>query len=81
MHGISHMPQGELCFNQAIEIARSQNARSLELHAIISLGRFLKQKGARDRARKMLAETHSWLTEGLGTGDLKEAKILLVQLS
>jgi predicted ATPase len=68
------------CFLKAIEIARRQSAKSLELRAVMSLARLWQQQGKRDEARQMLAEIYSWFTEGFDTADLKEAKELLEQL-
>ena len=35
----------------------------------------------RDETRQMLDEVYGWFTEGLDTPDLKEAKLLLDELS
>ncbi|MGZ6240996.1 MAG: adenylate/guanylate cyclase domain-containing protein [Candidatus Binataceae bacterium] len=67
------------CFERAIEIARAQDARSLELRATMSLARLLANQGKRDEARAMLAEIYGWFTEGFDTADLKDAKALLDQ--
>jgi predicted ATPase len=64
----------------ALDVARRQGAKSLELRAGLSLSR-LWQQSMRDETRLMLAETYSWFTEGFDTADLKEAKALLDQLS
>jgi predicted ATPase len=65
------------CFQQAIEIARRQRAKSLELRAVISLSRLWQQQGKAAAAHKMLADIYGWFTEGFETADLKEAKALL----
>ncbi|MBI4563061.1 MAG: AAA family ATPase [Candidatus Rokubacteria bacterium] len=72
--------QAEGCFRQAIEIARGQRAKSLELRARVSLTRLLERRGKRDD-RRLLAEIYGWFTEGFDTRDLKEAKTLLERLS
>jgi predicted ATPase len=72
--------EAEECFNKAIEIARKQQAKSLELRAMMSLSRLWQQQGKQDEARKLLAEIYSWFTEGFDTADLKEAKALLEEL-
>ncbi len=69
------------CFHQAIEIARQQHAKSLELRAANSLARLWQQQGKTAEARRMLAEIYGWFTEGFDTPDLKEAKILWDSLS
>jgi predicted ATPase len=75
--------QGEaaVCFRRAIEVARRQQAKSLELRATTSLARLLRDIGPRDQGYSMLAEIYNWFTEGFDTADLKEAKSLLDELS
>jgi predicted ATPase/class 3 adenylate cyclase len=68
-------------FRDAIEIAHKQQAKSLELRAVMSMGRLLQQQGRKEEARKMLGEIYSWFTEGFDTADLKDAKALLGELS
>jgi predicted ATPase len=62
------------CFEHAIEIARKQTAKSLELRATTSLARLLAAQGRRDEAYATLATIYDWFTEGFDTADLKEAK-------
>ncbi len=73
--------EAEECFLKAIEIARRQQAKSLELRAATSLARLWQQQGKREEARQMLAEIYGWFTEGFDTVDLKEAKALLEELN
>ena len=73
--------EAEACFHKAIEIARRQQAKSLELRAAMSLARLWQQQGKRDEAHQMLAEIYGWFTEGFDTKDLQEAKALLEELS
>jgi predicted ATPase len=73
--------EAEGCFLKAIEIARRQQAKSLELRAVMSLSRLWRQQGKKRQARRMLAEIYGWFTEGFDTKDLKEAKTLLEKLS
>jgi predicted ATPase len=75
--------QGEaaVCFRRAIEVARRQQAKSLELRATTSLARLLANQGKRHDAHAMLAEIYSWFTEGFDLPDLKDAKALLDELS
>jgi DNA-binding winged helix-turn-helix (wHTH) protein/tetratricopeptide (TPR) repeat protein len=72
-------PESEVeeCFLRAIEIARQQQAKSLELRATMSLARLWQSQGKTKRAHKMLVEIYGWFTEGFDTKDLQEAKALL----
>jgi predicted ATPase len=73
--------EAEQQFRTAIDIARSQQARSWELRATTSLARLLAKQGRRGEAHNMLAEIYGWFTEGFDTPDLKDAKALLDELS
>jgi predicted ATPase len=73
--------EAEACFLQAIEIARQQQAKSLELQAVTSLSRLWQSQGRKDEARQLLAEIYGWFTEGFDTKDLQEAKALLEELT
>jgi len=72
--------EAEECFHKAIEIARRQGAKSLELRAVMSLARLWQKQGKKEEARQRLAEIYGWFTEGFDTADLKEAKTLLEEL-
>jgi len=72
--------QAENCFQQALAVARRQQAKPLELRAAMSLSRLWQRQGKRDEARKLLAPIYSWFTEGFDTADLQEAKALLDML-
>jgi predicted ATPase len=72
--------EAEECFKKAIEIARKQQAKSLELRATVSLARLWQRQGKKDEARWLLAEIYNWFTEGFDTKDLQEAKVLLEEL-
>jgi predicted ATPase len=76
----SNVAEAQICFQQAIEIARKQSAKSWELRATMSLARLLASQGHRDEARTMLAEIYEWFTEGFDTADLIDAKALLDEL-
>jgi predicted ATPase len=73
--------QAEVCFQQALAMARRQQAKSWELRAALSLSRLWQQQGKRQEARQVLAEVYGWFTEGLDTADLQEAKALLEELA
>jgi class 3 adenylate cyclase/predicted ATPase len=71
----------EECFLKAIEVARKQQAKSLELRAVMSLSRLWQQQGKKDEARQLLAGIYGWFTEGFDTKDLQEAQTLLAELA
>ena len=73
--------EAEECFWRAIEIARRQSAKSLELRAVMSLSLLWQYQGKKEEARQMLAEIYGWFTEGFDTADLQEARVLLEELS
>jgi predicted ATPase len=73
--------EAEALFGQSLEIARRQEAKTFELRAATSLARLWQRQGKRDAARALLAPVYEWFTEGFETRDLKEAKILLDELS
>ena len=73
--------EAESCFQQAIQIAQQQRAKSWELRAATSLARLWQQQGKTAEARQMLAEIYGWFTEGFDTADLQDAKALLDELS
>ena len=72
--------EAEACFLKAIEIARRQQAKSLELRSVMSLARLWQSQGKKEEAHNMLAEIYGWFTEGFDTKDLQEAKALLAEL-
>jgi TOMM system kinase/cyclase fusion protein len=73
--------EAEECFLKAIEVARKQQAKSLELRAVMSLSRLWQQQGKKSKAGQILAEIYGWFTEGFDTKDLQEAKALLQELT
>jgi predicted ATPase len=75
-------PQSEVeaCFLKAIEIARKQQAKSLELRAAMSLAKLWQQQNKKAEAHKLLSDVYNWFTEGFDTKDLQEAKVLLEEL-
>jgi class 3 adenylate cyclase/predicted ATPase len=86
--------EAEECFLKAIDIARKQQAKSLELRATMSLVRLRQRQATQyttrhtpheapkmlDAARNMLSDVYNWFTEGFDTKDLQEAKALLEEL-
>jgi predicted ATPase len=73
--------EAEGYFLKAIAIAQKQQAKSLELRAVMSLARLWQSQGKTSEARQRLAEIYGWFTEGFDTKDLQEAKALLGELS
>jgi adenylate cyclase len=73
--------EAEEFFHQAIQIARRQSAKSLELRAVLSLSRLWRRQNKTNEARRTLLEIYNWFTEGCDTADLKEARTLLEELS
>jgi predicted ATPase len=67
----------ENCLQQALDITRRQQARSLELRAATDLARLWLQQGKRDQAQALLAPVYAWFSEGFDSVDLREAKALL----
>jgi predicted ATPase len=66
--------------SQALNVARQQQARALELRTALSLTRLWQQQNQGDQARQLLTAVSSWFTEGFETPDLQEAQALLQDL-
>jgi predicted ATPase len=73
--------EAEAWLQHALDVARRQEARSLELRAAMSLSRLWQQQGKRQEAYDLLAPLYHWFTEGFDTADLQDARALLVELS
>jgi predicted ATPase len=63
--------------HQALEVARRQQAKSLELRAATSLARLWQSQGRHQEVHDLLAPVYNWFTEGFETPDLQDAKALL----
>jgi predicted ATPase len=74
---VDHTGEAEACFQQALAIARRQQAKSFELRAAMSLSRLWQRQGKHTEAHELLAPVYDWFTEGFDTADLQEAKALL----
>ena len=72
----SNTREAEACFLKAIDIARHQQAKSLELRAVMSLSRLWQQQGKKAEVQPLLSEIYNWFTEGFDTKDLQEAKAI-----
>jgi predicted ATPase/class 3 adenylate cyclase len=73
--------EAECLMRQALDLARSQKAKSHELRVAVSLGRLWQEQGRAERARELLAPIYDSFSEGFDTPDLKDARALLEQLS
>jgi predicted ATPase len=73
--------EAEPWLQRALDVARRQEAKSLELRAVMSLARLWQQQGKRAEAHALLAPIYGWFTEGFDTADLQEAKALLGALA
>ena len=71
----------QTCFEQALELARSQSAKSFELRGAISLARLWRDQRRCAEAREFLTPIYRWFTEGFETPDLQDAKALLETLA
>ena len=73
----SSPPEASACFQEALEIARGQGAKLLELRAGSTLARLMVEQGRFHEARNLLAPMYDWFSEGFNTPDLKGAKAIL----
>jgi predicted ATPase len=78
---ISSQQEAETWFRRALEVARRQQGKSLELRAAVSLARLWRDQGKHVAARDLLVPTYGWFTEGFDTVDLKVARTLLDELT
>jgi class 3 adenylate cyclase/predicted ATPase len=73
--------KAEASFERALAVARTQQAKSFELRAAMSMARLWRDQKRHDEARELLAPVYGWFTEGFDTLDLKQAKALLDELA
>ena len=73
-------PQAKICFREALEVARTQQAKSLELRAATGLARLSCLEARPEDAHNVLAPVYNWFTEGSETADLRDARTLLSEL-
>jgi predicted ATPase len=78
---VAQPEEAEACFQEALAVARHQQAKSLELRAVMSLSRLWQGQGKREEARRRLEEIYGWFTEGFDTADLQEARAVLETLA
>lgn len=67
-------------FQRALEVARHQHARALELRAARSLAELFRERGAIADALEVLAGPCEWFEGQTATADLREARDLLSAL-
>ena len=72
--------KAEAYFEDALAVARKQQAKSWELRAAMSLACLWRDQGKPQRARELLAPVYDWFNEGFDRRDLKEARALLEEL-
>jgi class 3 adenylate cyclase/predicted ATPase len=73
--------KAEAYFERALAVAQAQQAKSLELRAVMSMARLKRDQGKQGQARDLLAAIYGWFTEGFDTPDLRQAKTLLRELA
>jgi predicted ATPase len=78
---VAQPDEAETWLRRALDVARRQEAKSLELRAAMSLARLWQQQGKHAIARELLAPIYGWFTEGFDTADIQEAKALLEALA
>jgi predicted ATPase len=61
-------------FERALAVARTQQAKSWELRAAMSMARLWRDQGKRDEARDILAPVYGWFTEGFGVSRTRPAQ-------
>jgi predicted ATPase len=81
LFGLNRLEEGQRALEEALRIARTQQAKAYELRAATSLARLWGEQGRRREAHELLAPVYGWFTEGFDTADLKDAKALLEQLA
>ena len=80
LFGLDRLDEGQIALEEALRIARRQQAKSYELRAATSLARLWGEQGRRCQAHDLLAPVYGWFTEGFDMPDLQEAKALLEAL-
>ena len=68
-----NVADAEACFHQAIEVARRDRAKALQLRATTRLAWLWQRQGRGNEARAALAAVYDTYAEGLLTPDLVEA--------
>jgi class 3 adenylate cyclase/predicted ATPase len=71
----------EGCFEQALEVARRQNAATWELRAALSLARLWAEQGKTAAAQELVADASRPFADSLETEDLRDARSFLSELA
>jgi hypothetical protein len=79
--GLDQSEDGQTALEKALCVARRQRAKSYELRVARDLARLWGKRGQKTEARELLAAVYEWFTEGFDTADLKDAKVLLDELT
>jgi len=79
--GLNRVDESQRAFEDALRVARRQQAKAYQLRAAASLARLWGERDRRAEARELLAPVYGWFTEGFDTTDLKAAKGLLDELT
>jgi predicted ATPase len=77
----TNLAEAEICFQQAVAIARRHQSISLELRATMSLARLWQRHGRGKEAHTALAAVYDTYTEGFTTPDLMDAAAQLKGLA
>jgi tetratricopeptide (TPR) repeat protein/predicted Ser/Thr protein kinase len=77
----SEIEEAERWLRRAVDVARQQHAKWLELRAAMGLARLWQKEGKTPDARSLLSSLYDWFTEGFDTPDLVAARELLVSLN
>jgi len=72
--GLNRVEDGQSALEEALRVARQQQAKAYELRAATSLARLWGERGRRAEARGLLAPVYGWFTEGFDTADLERGE-------
>jgi class 3 adenylate cyclase/tetratricopeptide (TPR) repeat protein len=77
---LNRIKEAEENYLKSIDVARRQEAKSLELRSTVSLCRLWQQQGKTLEAKALLSEIYGWFTQGFDMPDLIAAQQLLGEL-
>ena len=78
---LNKVEEAEENYLKSLDVARRQQAKSLELRSTVSLCHLWQQQGKTLEAKALLSEIYSWFTQGFDMPDLIAAQQLLGELS